>query len=371
MKNTLKTDDRFAKAWAKIGKRFKKAIENDRQMQTGILLCSSPSNQLHWKMAFNRHNSVFTHEDQQFHFASVGKMLTSTMVVMLYEKKLLGFDDYISAYLENDILQGLHVFKGVDYSGIIKVRHLLNHSSGLPDYFTGKTKEGTCMQDLMLTQPDRLWLPLETINWSKKYLQPKFIPGKGFKYSDGNYQLLGLIIEKLSGMKLHEAFQKYIFNPLGMKHTYMPFFTGEAAKNQYPPVVFNHKGINLMNASSVSMSWGGGGIVSNTEDMLKFFVAFNNNTLITGPARQKMNDFSKMSFNIRYGYGLMNFWFPGLSKKFSIWGHSGSTGAFMYYNSFMDVYLIGSFNKLDCYVKPVIFIVKSLRTINKAIRSGK
>jgi CubicO group peptidase (beta-lactamase class C family) len=50
----------------------------------------------------------------------------------------------------------------------------------------------------MIAEPERFWTPCETIGWANTNLKPKFKPGNGFHYSDTNYELLGLIIERLT-----------------------------------------------------------------------------------------------------------------------------------------------------------------------------
>jgi len=54
-------------------------------------------------------------------------------------------------------------------------------------------------------------------------------------------------------------------------------------------------------------------------------------------------------------------------KKYGIWGNSGSTGAFMYYNPLLDIYMIGSYHKINYQVQPIFHIFSTLRKINKQI----
>ncbi|NJM15447.1 MAG: serine hydrolase [Bacteroidales bacterium] len=69
----------------------------------------------------------------------------------------------------------------------------------MPDHYLDKTKEGVCLLNQMISDPEHFWTPIETINWTKQQLKPKFKPGTGFHYSDTNYELLGLIIENVTG----------------------------------------------------------------------------------------------------------------------------------------------------------------------------
>lgn len=363
---TAKAQQPFTTAREKIFKRFETIVQKDPKMSTGILLIHSDSLNIHWKTAVNGDTTVNTHPDQPYHFASIGKTTTAVMIGILHEKGLIDFNDPINKYLDKTIIQGLHVYKGREYSDQLLVKQLLNHTSGLPDYYMDKAANKQRLLELMLSDPNRFWTPQQTINWSKEHLQPKFKPGKGFHYSDTNYQLLGLIIEHITGLPLHEAYQQYIFDPLNMQQSYLIWHSEPKSPSIYPMVDLYHGNLNLSQAKSISMSWASGGIVSTSEDMLKFLKAIVNHKVITEKTLYKMQNWVKMAPNIRYAYGLMKFRFLMMPKKYDIWGNSGSIGAFMYYNPAMDVYTIGSFHKLNCQVQPIYFIFKVLRTINKA-----
>ncbi len=82
-----------------------------------------------------RGNDSTVHADQPNHLASVGKLFTATLIAMLYERGELDFTDRIGAYLDADLMKGLHVYRGRDYSNDITIRHLLMQTSGLYDVF--------------------------------------------------------------------------------------------------------------------------------------------------------------------------------------------------------------------------------------------
>jgi D-alanyl-D-alanine carboxypeptidase len=62
------------------------------------------------------------------------------LVALLYEQGQIDYEDPISKFLPKDILDGLFVFRGSDYSSSVLIRHLLNHTSGIADYFAEKPK---------------------------------------------------------------------------------------------------------------------------------------------------------------------------------------------------------------------------------------
>src|SRR6185437_8167043 len=73
--------------------------------------------------------------NQPAYMASVGKMFTSVLISMLYENDQLSFEDGITNYLDQELVKDLHVYKGKDYTNDIKIKHLLNQTSGLYDNF--------------------------------------------------------------------------------------------------------------------------------------------------------------------------------------------------------------------------------------------
>lgn len=356
---------RVEKTRLKIFNNFEKITTRNKKVGSSLLLIHSDSLGIHWKTSVDKDPADDVNEDQPYHFASIGKTITSVMIAILYEEGKIDFDDHINRYLDKGILNGLHIYKGRDYSNEIRIRHLLNHTSGLADHYTDKTADKVCLMDLMIKDPDHFWAPLETIDWIKQNLKPFFTPGNGFHYSDANYNLLGLIIESITQKPMHESLSKYIFDPLGMDDTYQLFYSEPKNKNIQPMVNLYHNNLNLTKAKSISLDWAGGGIVSTSEDMLKFIRAIKEHRIIKKETFEKMKDWAKMGPGLYYGYGLMNFRFMLTPRKYDIWGNSGSIGAFMYYNPAMDIYMIGSFHKLNYNAPPIMFIVRTLKKLNK------
>ena len=76
--------------------------------------------------------------DTPYFIASTTKLYMTAVILMLEEQGAIKLDDRIDQYLPDEVISGLHVLKGVDYSRQLTIRHLLAHTSGLPDYFEGK-----------------------------------------------------------------------------------------------------------------------------------------------------------------------------------------------------------------------------------------
>ena len=149
------------------------------------------------------------------------------------------------------------------------MKHLLNHTSGLHDYFSDKPKYGKPMLDILLDQPDRFWSPQETILWSKDHLNSHFPPGKGCHYSDTGYHVLGLIIERITSKPFYRALMDYIFEPLEMLDSYLAQYSKPIAVNPYPLADLYVRDIKVTHYRSLSIDYAGGGIVSTTENLLK------------------------------------------------------------------------------------------------------
>jgi CubicO group peptidase (beta-lactamase class C family) len=133
-----------------------------------------------------------------FRMASVSKQFTAAAVMRLVEEGRLSLDDKLDKF-----------FPGFpEYGREIKVRHLLTHTSGLPDY-EGLVPTGTTLQ---LNDLDVLQLLLETE-------KPKFTAGEKFEYSNSAFVLLGLIVEQVTRKPFHEFVREEILVPSGMANS--------------------------------------------------------------------------------------------------------------------------------------------------------
>ena len=340
-----------------------KRVHKDKSLHNAILLVHSEKYGIHWKFARG------VTEDHTFHVASIGKTITSALIAKLFEQGLIDFEDPISKYLPQDLLDGLFVFDGFDYTDNVEIRHLLNHTSGIADYFTEKPKQGKSIIDLALDEPSRFWTARDTIQWAKDNLKTHFPPGEGFHYADTGYQLLGLIVEKIKGKPFHQSLHAEIFDPLGMTHTYQLFYSEPVQASPYPMASMYISEQDVTTFKSVSVDWAGGGLVSTTEDLLLFIQALNDNALIKKATFDRMKDWARFAKGIDYGYGLMSFRFGDmfflLSSKNNMCGNSGSTGSYMYYVPAYDTYIIGTFNQMGYEKKHVMFLLKVLKILSK------
>lgn len=152
--------------------------------------------------------------DTVFNIASASKQFTAFAIHLLVEDGKLSLEDEVRKYLPE-----LH-----NFDQAITVRHLLSHTSGLRDYgvlfnFTG------WRYDDALSQPDFL-----SMIWRQRELN--FAPGAEWMYSNTNYVLLGIIVERVSGLSLPTFAKKRIFDPLGMSSTFFENDYGVLVSNR-------------------------------------------------------------------------------------------------------------------------------------------
>ncbi len=365
------------RAYEKTKSKLEKTVARKKDLKNALLLIDSEKLGIHWMFASGttgpEDNPISA--DNPYHVASIGKTFTSLIVARLYERSRLHFDDPIAKYLSPDTLRGLFIYRGIDYSKDVLIRQLLNHTSGIADFYEDRPLKGKSIKELIVENPERLWKPEEAIAYARDNLRPVSMPGKGFHYSDTGYNLLGKIIENVTGKTLHENLHAEIFDPLGMVNSYLMFCSEPKMKNPLPMAdtfIGKHE---VSRYKSISIDWAGGGVVSTTEDLLLFHRALVSNSLIKKETLELWGkDRGKFGFGMDYGYGIV-FLNVGkmtliLSKTLNMWGNFGSIGAYMLYNPAYDVHIIGSFNHSHYASRQVPFIIGVIRILSKRYRSA-
>ncbi|MDC6406257.1 MULTISPECIES: serine hydrolase domain-containing protein [Maribacter] len=303
-----------------------------------------------------------------FYTASITKMLTATAVGMLKDQKRLNFEDKIAQHLPKSLIEKLHVLDGNEYSKDITIAHLLQHTSGLPDYFTDNTIDGSPnIINQLLMDTARLWSPEELIQFSKEKMEPHFAPGEGYHYTDTEYVLLALLIEKVSGLSLNEFFKQHIFKPLGMNGSYINL-KSSPLKNEMAMAEFYAGDAELSTLKSLSADWGGGGLVATTQDLTRFLQGFNNDALVKKETRQDMQQWVYETVGMDYGYGLRKVSFKELynnDSNLEVIGHTGSTASFLWYCPQLDTYVSGTLNQLEASKGALNLVYEILKLIQK------
>jgi CubicO group peptidase (beta-lactamase class C family) len=232
-----------------------------------------------------------------FELASVSKQFTAMLVAMLHDEGKLKYDDPIEKYLP-----------GLPYKGIT-IRHLLNHTSGLPDY-----------QKLMDEQWDKSKVATneDILLYLKKFHPaPLFRPGEKYEYSNTGYVLLGSVVEKASGKDFVQCCRDRFFDPLGMTSTNIrtkkekDSLANFALGYIFVPEKRNYVRADSFPSSNYTIWLGGrkgpGRISSTTTDLLKWDRALHSEKLVRS---ETMNEiFSPAKLNdgsiSNYGFGWM------------------------------------------------------------------
>ena len=282
----------------------------------------------------------------RFRIFSIAKPMTAALVLRLWERGRLDLDAPVADYLDDrDVdFDRLHVFKGRSYGRTITVRQLLQHRSGLPDWFADGPVDAnglTGFVRLTLSLGPELWDPRDSIRYASEHLKPFFPPGAGYHYSDTNYSLLGLLVERLTGRSLASNYRQAIFEPLHMRDTYLQYFEPPPSEG-----LVSHAFLGPIDLAPVNLSvdWGGGGVVSTTEDLDRFARALFKGDLFRSRATlDAALDFIDVPPDQGAdGYGL------GVERTTAFntaWvGHYGFFGAMMLYDRDRDISVIGTVN---------------------------
>jgi D-alanyl-D-alanine carboxypeptidase len=238
------------------------------------------------------------------------KTFTAVIVMQLLAEGLVSLDESVETYLPG-------VVRHPEVTGAeITVRHLLQHTSGLPDM------SGDVGANLM--------------PWQHRYISPRAsldialthpvtsAPGEAFSYSNANYIVAGLLVEATAGRPFAEELERRIIEPLGLDDTHFPGQGEETIRGKHP-----HSYIPLgdppTDYTTFDPSWGfaAGAMVSTTADMTTFFSALAEGQMLSTALleeMQKTTPADSLWAGAEYGPGLVAF---ELRCGVIAWGHGG------------------------------------------------
>jgi D-alanyl-D-alanine carboxypeptidase len=292
---------------------------------------------------------------QPYHLASIGKVFTAVLIQILAERGMFSIQDKIQRFFSDSELANLFIYKNIDYASQVTIEHLLGHTSGIADYFEGiagqinggKNKKISFI-DEVLTHTDHHWTPQELIEFTRNYQSAVGIPGQIFNYSDTGYILLGMIVEKITQKSFAENLVNEIFLPLGMRDSYLMFYSEPAnsPKRNIEKIWLN--GTEVSSFESLSCDWAGGGIISTTADLLLFNRALRNGQLIGKESLEAMDRCNyRFRPGIHYGLGMMEIRFKEffflLGRLPRVRGHIGILSTHMFYDPSTDSHIIINF----------------------------
>ncbi|MDR8407350.1 beta-lactamase family protein [Nonomuraea sp. 3-1Str] len=210
----------------------------------------------------------------RYRIGSQTKTMTATVVLQLVKEGKLSLDDKLGEVLPEVAEKDL-----VERAGEITVRHLIQLTSGIPDYIGPDTSD-----------PARDYRPTDLLAASRRNSRP--VEVGTFNYSNTNYILLGMIIEKLSGRSLAAELNRRLFAPLGMRDTYLPTKATEGIKGPHghgyaPDETGKLRDVDRLNVTTML---GAGGVVSTARDVSTFQSAFRQGRLLPESLRKVITD---------------------------------------------------------------------------------
>jgi D-alanyl-D-alanine carboxypeptidase len=196
---------------------------------------------------------------------SVGKTYVSAVAIQLMHEGKLGLDDRISKYLGAEPW-----FARLPNGADITVRQLMTHTSGLVRYeFQAKFTAD------LRAQPFKEWTAVERLGYVLDQRAP-FAAGQGWEYSDTNYIVLGMIIERLTGKTYYAALRERILDPLRLVNTIpsdrpdLPGVANGYAGPRNELGGFDASIVNGRMAVNPGLEWTGGGIASTADDLARW-----------------------------------------------------------------------------------------------------
>jgi D-alanyl-D-alanine carboxypeptidase len=249
----------------------------------------------------------------RFRAGSITKSFVSTVALQLVGEHKLKLSDTVERWLPGILPYGDHV----------TVRQLLQLTSGVPD------DQGPVEAEWMKGNMTKTWSPRELVALvaGKK---PDFAPGTSWAYSNTNYTLAGMVIERVTGHSLRHELERRIFGPLHLRHTSFP--TGETKiagshVKGYALVDGKMRDVTVLNPSG---TWGAGNLVGTTSDIAHFWRALLGGKLLAPTQLKAMKTTVPSWKGFEYGLGIM----PYPTACGSIWGNGGDIAG--YSNNFWN-----------------------------------
>jgi D-alanyl-D-alanine carboxypeptidase len=235
-----------------------------------------------------------------FAAGSISKTFTSALVLTLAEEGRLSLDAPVRRYLPKLVI-----------NPAITVRELLDHTSGLDDFFSH-----SAIDTALLAHPSRVWRVADSLRYVGK---PYFKPGTGWHYSNTNYLVLGMLAEAVGRAPLAAQLRLRFFDPLGLGHTFYqrverprgPIAHGYRFNGSSPKL----KGIDVSDGTAVipftsvvTASGGAGSIATTASDLVRWARALYGGTLLRPETLTSMVDdaavTTALKSSVPYGLGV-------------------------------------------------------------------
>ena len=269
-----------------------------------------------------------------FGIGSITKVFVAVVILQLVEEQKL----QLEATLEE--LLPLHVYRGIEHAPPATVAGLLSHTAGIDSWeddpiwiINGRGKK---------LDPGKIWEKSETLDYIRRP-NPSGPKPSEWSYSNTNFTLLGLVIEKITQNTAEGEIRRRILEPLEMHHTYLEGF--EKARPDTSPRRYHWNTVafrstagicpsfglprpNLIDAtgSNLSVEWVAGGMISSPSDLVTFALALRDGKLLNPSSLEVMQDWRPARDSTEMGHGLFRFDGPDGTGKWL--GHTGDVLGF-------------------------------------------
>jgi len=298
------------------------------------------------------HDTFSMKPDMLFSIGSITKNFVAALTLKLVENGTLSLEDSLSKWLP--------AYPYVDSN--ITIRQLLNHTSGIYMFWNNDD-----LWEALRNDRNRIWTPEEVLEYIK---EPHFSAGESWGYSNTNYLLMAMIIEKATNSTLSSELKKYFWDPLNLANYYL-WLADSIPENQAHVFGDNfqfgssEKDLTFLpRASHESITYGSSGIVTTAVDLAKWcYILFEGNVL----SEESMNEMLRfVDFSPQYnmeGYGLgVQLFTDKISNGKKAIGHGGGnigSATYMIYlpeYSVSIVVMVNAFptNSVDYFTKGLI-----------------
>jgi CubicO group peptidase (beta-lactamase class C family) len=248
-------------------------------------------------------------QDTIFHLASCGKQFTAVGILMLAEERKLGLDDPLGKHLQ--WLTG--------FGPRVTLRQLLHHTSGIRDLYDEDGMEEVLDRCERPTNADiiRIYADLGCPMAGKR-----IEPGDRFSYSNSGYDMLGAVIERVSGQSYHDFFQGRVFDRLGMKDTFsVPDRRANDRRRATGYVLDEEEGFVEDEGSEFDALVGSGSFYTTALDLCRYDQALAANSLISEASMREALTPGRTNNgkSTDYGFG----WYLGTYKGMKFADHDG------------------------------------------------
>lgn len=242
----------------------------------------------------NRADQIENEAKTRYGIASGCKIFTAVAVCQLVEEGKLSFDTTLQDCLD---------FSFPNFDKNITIHHLLTHTSGIPDYFDEVIMDD--FEELWIEKPMYHMRRLQDFLPFFQHAQMKFNPGEKFHYNNAGYILLGLVVEKISGLVFTEYVQKQIFEKANMVDS--GYFALDSLPRKTAIGYIDQKnGTWKTNMYSLPIQGGSdGGAYVTADDMMKFWAALSANVLMSeSMTKELLTPHVHEEKDDYYGYGV-------------------------------------------------------------------